>query len=130
MATGPNPPPTFVPFVPGSGQVLSVTSTQPIPAGVDLTKLVTVDQTSGTVSYDPASFAFLKAGQTVTVTIGFQSFDGVENVAETLTDTINGTSTGPTVAISNPTTITDFRNSDDLGNYGRHRRSRRYHHDH
>ena len=36
VVTGPNPPPTFVAFVPGSGQVVSATSTQPVPAGVDL----------------------------------------------------------------------------------------------
>jgi hypothetical protein len=76
VTTSSTPPPTFVAFVPGSGTVVSVITDGTVPAGVDLTKLVTVDETTGAVSYNPASFAFLKVGQNAIVRIDFESSNG------------------------------------------------------
>jgi hypothetical protein len=108
VTTPSTPPPTFVAFVPGSATVTSVTTPASVPTGVDLTKLITVDETTGAVNYNPASFAFLKAGQAAIVAIGFQSSDGVHTLPETLTLTIDGAPpVPPTVAISNHDVITN-----------------------
>ena len=108
VTTASTPPPSFVAFVPGSGIVQSVAAPAPVPPGVDLTKLVTIDETNGAVSYSPASFAFLKVGQSAVVTIGFQSSDGAQTLPETLTLTIDGAPpVPPTVAISNQNVITN-----------------------
>jgi hypothetical protein len=106
VTTSSTPPPTFVAFVPGSGTVPSVTTNgTPLP-GVDLTKIVTVNETTGAVSYNPADFAFLKPGQSAIATIAFLSNDGTENVPETLTLTIDGqTPQPPVVTVSNPSIV-------------------------
>ena len=108
VTTPSTPPSTFQAFVPGSGTVQSVTTTGNVPQGVDLTKLITVDETTGVVSYAPSNFAFLKQGQTAVATIAFQSNDGVETVPETLTLTIDGTTpTGPIITVSNQNAVTN-----------------------
>ncbi len=73
-----NPSDPLVPYVPGTATIVSVVSTSNIPAGVDVTKLLIIDPQTGTVSYDPASFAFLKAGTSAVVTIAFDSSAGTD----------------------------------------------------
>ena len=86
------------PYVAGTGKVLSATGPAYTPAGLDLTALVHVDQATGVVTYNPASFAFLKAGDKVVVTIGFNANSGPDTVAEQLTVTINGVNDAPEFA--------------------------------
>jgi hypothetical protein len=106
VTTPSTPPPTFVAFVPGSGTVPSVTTNGTPPPGVDLTKIITVNEITGAVSYNPADFAFLKPGQSAIATIAFLSNDGTENVPETLTLTIDGqTPQPPVVTVSNPSVV-------------------------
>ena len=106
VTTPSTPPATFVAFVPGSGTVPSVSTNGTPPPGVDLTKLITVNELSGAVSYNPADFAFLKQGQSAVATIAFLSNDGTENVPETLTLTIDGQApVPPVVTVSNPSII-------------------------
>ncbi len=96
-----NPASTFNdaphPYVAGSGKVLSATGPDYTPAGLDLTTLVNVDAATGAVSYDPASFAFLKSGDKVIVTIGFNANSGPDTVPEQLTVTIDGANDAPVI---------------------------------
>ena len=57
-----------------------------------------MDPATGHVSYDPAGFAFLKAGDTAIVTIEFDISAGADTFHESLTVTINGVNDAPTVA--------------------------------
>lgn len=84
-------------YVPGTATVTGVESTAPTPQGVDLTKLVHVDPTTGVVTYDASQFAFLGVGESAIYTIGFDSQPGTSIVPETLTLTINGLNDKPTV---------------------------------
>lgn len=88
---------TLVPYVPGTGFIISVSGPLNIPAGIDLTKLVTIDPQTGVVHYDPANFSFLGQNQKVVVTIGFESSAGPEIFHLTLTETINGTKHAPVI---------------------------------
>ena len=86
------------PYVAGSGKVVSATGPATTPAALDLAALVHVDPATGAVSYDPASFAFLKAGDKVVVTIAFDANSGPDTVHQTLTLTIDGANDAPTVS--------------------------------
>jgi VCBS repeat-containing protein len=96
----PNSPFTDVPhpYVAGSGKVVSATGPAYTPEGLDLAKLVHVDPATGTVSYNPESFAFLKGGDKVVVTIGFDANSGPDTLHQTLTLTIDGANDAPTVS--------------------------------
>ena len=96
--TDPDAADIAVPYVVGTGKVVSVSGPSNIPAGLDLSRLVTVDPATGHVSYDPAKFAFLARGESVLVTVGFDSQSGPDVVHETLTVTINGVNDAPVVA--------------------------------
>ena len=85
------------PYVPGSGKVISAVGPGYTPSSIDLAKLVHVDPETGAVTYDVASFAFLKTGDKVVVTIGFDSRSGPDTVAETLDVTIAGVNDVPVV---------------------------------
>jgi VCBS repeat-containing protein len=85
------------PYVAGSGKVVSATGPATTPAGLDLTKLINVDPATGTVSYNPESFAFLKGGDKVVVIIAFDANSGPDTVHQTLTLTIDGANDAPTV---------------------------------
>jgi VCBS repeat-containing protein len=87
-----------VPYVAGTGKVVSATGPAQGPSGADLTKLVTVDPQTGHVSYDPAAFKFLPAGSSAVFTITFDSQSGPDTVHETLTFTVDGTNDAPVVA--------------------------------
>jgi hypothetical protein len=95
--TDADPSDVLTPYVPGSGSVLSASAPAYAPAGVDLRNFVTVDPSTGHVSYDPAGFAFLKAGDKAVITIGFDSGAGTETFHESLTITINGVNDAPAI---------------------------------
>jgi VCBS repeat-containing protein len=86
------------PYVAGSGKVESATGPATTPAGLDLARLIHVDSATGAVSYDPENFAFLKGGDKVVVTIGFDANSGPDTVHQTLTLTIDGANDAPTVS--------------------------------
>jgi VCBS repeat-containing protein len=86
------------PYVGDSGKVVSATGPATTPAGLDLASLIHVDSATGAVSYNPESFAFLKAGDRVIVTIAFDANSGPDTVHQTLTLTIDGVNDAPTVA--------------------------------
>ncbi len=92
------PSDTILPYVPGTAKILSVTG--PAPAGTNLASLVSVNEQTGNVTYSPQSFAFLQAGQKVTVTVGFDSQAGTNTYPETLTLTIDNVL--PTVTVATP----------------------------
>ena len=94
-----NPADPIVKYVPGTAKILSVTVVGPgnVPAGTDLTKLLTVDPQTGVVTYPTANFAFLGENQKAIVTIGFDSIAGSETFHETLTETINGVNDPPVI---------------------------------
>ncbi len=85
------PADTLVPYVAGSGKIVSAVGPADTPAGVNLASLVSIDPQTGTVKYDPTSFDFLKSGEKVTVTVGFDSSAGRDTFHETLVLTIDGT---------------------------------------
>jgi VCBS repeat-containing protein len=87
-----------VPYVAGTGKVMSATGPAGGPASADLAKLVTVDPTTGDVSYDPGAFKFLPAGKSVVFTIGFDSRSGPDTVHETVTFTVDGNNDAPVIA--------------------------------
>ncbi|CAN5276996.1 hypothetical protein BH11PSE4_BH11PSE4_16710 [soil metagenome] len=89
-----------VPYVAGTGKVVSATGPAQGPSGADLTKLVTIDPQTGHVSYDPAAFKFLPAGSSAVFTITFDSQSGPDTVHETLTFTVDGSNDAPVVATS------------------------------
>ena len=95
--TDPDADDVFVPFVPGSGQVLFANGPAYTPAGSDLRPLIHLDQQTGLVTYNSSDFAFLKADDEVLVTIGFASRSGPDTVAETLTLTIVGVNDAPSI---------------------------------
>jgi len=108
--TDSNPSDVLTPYVPGSGKVQSATGPAYTPEGIDLKNFVSVDPTTGHVSYDPAGFAFLKAGDTAVVTIGFDSSAGSDTFHESLTVTITGVNDAPvidnaTIAVSQGGTV-------------------------
>ena len=93
--------PTFndviVPYVAGTGRVISATGSAPLPAGLDLAGLVRVDPQTGAVSYDAATFKFLGENQRAVFTIEFDSRSGPDTVLETLTFTIDGVNDAPVI---------------------------------
>jgi hypothetical protein len=86
-----------VPYVAGTGRIVSAVGPANLPAGLDLTRLVTVDPLTGAVSYDPAAFRFLGEGQNAVFTISFDSRSGPDTVHETLTFTIEGVNDAPAI---------------------------------
>ena len=108
--TDSNPSDVLTPYVPGSGRVQAVTGPAYTPEGIELKNFVTVDQSTGHVSYDPGAFAFLKAGDKAVVTIDFDSAAGSDTFHESLTVTISGINDAPvienaTIAVSQGGTV-------------------------
>jgi hypothetical protein len=56
-----------------------------------------VDPQTGAVSYDPAAFKFLAAGESAVFTIAFDSRSGPDTVHETVTLTVNGINDAPVI---------------------------------
>jgi hypothetical protein len=81
---------TIVPFVSGSAKIVGAVGPVSIPPGFDLLSLVSVDPTTGVVSYDPRNFRFLAANESAQYVINFESQVGDSILPETLLLTING----------------------------------------
>ncbi|MDB5091790.1 MAG: hypothetical protein JWR09_5784, partial [Mucilaginibacter sp.] len=98
-----------VPYVPGSGRIISASGPSNTPSSIDLVKLISLDPQNGHVTYDAAAFKFLGEGQKAVYTIGFDSQSGPDTVHETLTFTVDGANDAPTVAaaLTNPLTQSD-----------------------
>ena len=92
-----NPSDVLTPYVAGSGKVQSVTVSAHAREGIDLRDSITVDPSTGNVSYDPVAFAFLKVGDKAVVTIEFDSRAGSDTFHESLTITINGVNDAPVI---------------------------------
>jgi VCBS repeat-containing protein len=88
--TGSNPSDILTPYVPGSATILFVVGPSNIPVDIDLAKLVTLDVTTGAVTYDPAKLAFLGGNQKVAIIIGFDSRVGSDVFHEILSITVTG----------------------------------------
>lgn len=85
------------PYVPGSARIISATGPNGTPATLNLKSLVTVDPQTGHVTYDPAAFKFLGAGQKAIYVIEFDSQSGPDTTHQTLTFTVDGTNDAPVV---------------------------------
>jgi VCBS repeat-containing protein len=81
--------------------VLSALTQATVPTGINLVDLVTIDPQTETVTYDPAKFAFLGAGQTAVYVIQFDSTSGGVTVTELLTLTIDGVKHTPAITNAN-----------------------------
>nr|WP_244499648.1 cadherin-like domain-containing protein [Tardiphaga robiniae] len=96
--TDPDSGDVATPYVPGTAHIISASGPSGTPTSLDLKALVTVDPQTGHVSYDPAAFKFLAAGQQAVYTIGFSSQSGPDTTQQTLTFTVDGTNDAPVVA--------------------------------
>ncbi|MGM4895127.1 cadherin-like domain-containing protein [Tardiphaga sp. 839_C3_N1_4] len=96
--TDPDSGDVATPYVPGTAHIISANGPSGTPASLDLKSLITVDPQTGHVSYDPAAFKFLAAGQKAVYTIGFDSQSGPDTTHETLTFTVDGSNDAPVVA--------------------------------
>ncbi len=94
------PADVLVPYVPGTASIVSAAGPSDTPVGINLASLVAIDAQAGAVSYDPHSFSFLKLGEKVIVTIGFDSKAGTDTFHQAATLTID--SPAPTVTIATP----------------------------
>jgi VCBS repeat-containing protein len=85
-------------------------------AGSDATdtSLISVDQTTGDISYDRASFNFLGAGQSAVYTIGFDVISGPDRVHRVVTLTITGENDTPVVSATNPATGAEKDSSEQV----------------
>jgi VCBS repeat-containing protein len=86
------------PYVAGTARIISASGPSGTPAALDLKTLIVVDPATGHVSYNPAAFTFLGAGQQAVYTIGFDSQSGPDTTHETLTFTVDGSNDAPVVA--------------------------------
>lgn len=84
-------------YIPGSAVLQSLTGPATLPAGINLAGLVTIDPNSGVLHYDPAAFAFLGEGQSVTYVVAFDSQSGANIIPETVTFTVNGINDPPLI---------------------------------
>ncbi|WP_398478115.1 VCBS domain-containing protein [Tardiphaga sp.] len=95
--TDPDAGDVATPYVPGSARIISATGPNGTPASLNLKSLVTVDPQTGHVTYDPAAFKFLGAGQKAVYVIEFDSQSGPDTTHQTLTFTVDGTNDAPVV---------------------------------
>ncbi|MDQ8726344.1 cadherin-like domain-containing protein, partial [Bradyrhizobium sp. LHD-71] len=84
-------------YVADTARLIGVTGPPSVPATMDLARLINIDPQTGTVSYDPASFAFLAQGASVGYMIAFDSRSGPDTVHRTLLVTIVGVNDAPVV---------------------------------
>lgn len=96
--TDPDSGDVATPYVPGTAHIISASGPSGTPTSLDLKSLITVDPQTGHVSYNPAAFKFLAAGQQAVYTIGFDSQSGPDTTHETLTFTVDGSNDAPVVA--------------------------------
>jgi VCBS repeat-containing protein len=95
--TDPDSGDVATPYVPGTAHIISASGPSGTPTSLDLKSLITVDPQTGHVSYDPAAFKFLAAGQKAIYTIGFDSQSGPDTTHATLTFTVDGSNDAPVV---------------------------------
>jgi hypothetical protein len=114
--TDPDAGDTAIPYVPGTARIVSATGPAGTPASLDLKSLISVDPPTGRVSYDPALFKFLAAGQKAIYVIEFDSQSGPDTTHQTLTFTVDGTNDAPvaTVALTGAVTQGGAPSSFDL----------------
>lgn len=86
-----------VPYVSGTATLISAIGPPGLPSTIHLNQLVTIDPQTGAVSYDHNAFGFLKQGQQVIITIGFDSKSGPDTVHETLHLIIDGVNDPPVI---------------------------------
>jgi VCBS repeat-containing protein len=96
VKVSPDPSDT-VAYVPGTAKIISAVGPAYTPAGLDLAHFINLDPATGHVTYDVQNFAFLKAGDKVVVTIGFDSSVGPVTFHETLPLTIGGVNDPPVI---------------------------------
>ncbi|MBN9041396.1 MAG: hypothetical protein BGP05_02105 [Rhizobiales bacterium 62-47] len=97
-------PPFFdvaIPYVPGTGKVVSAIGPASIPASFNLLNLVSIDPATGIVTYDPSTFRFLGANEKAVFIIAFDAKSGPDTVHETLQFTVKGLDDAPEFAFSN-----------------------------
>ncbi len=97
LITDPDVGDVATPYVPGSARIISATGPNGTPTSLDLKSLVTVDPQTGHVTYDPAAFKFLAAGQKAVYVIEFDSQSGPDTTHQTLTFTVDGSNDAPVV---------------------------------
>jgi VCBS repeat-containing protein len=82
-------------YVAGTLAFDAADSSGPAPSGGSLSGLFTIDQSSGTVSYDKAAFDYLAGGQNVVATFTFDASSGTDTLHKTITVTIDGINDAP-----------------------------------
>jgi VCBS repeat-containing protein len=82
-------------YVAGTLAFDAADSIGPAPSGGPLSGLFTIDQSSGTVSYDKAAFDYLAGGQNVVATFTFDASSGTDTLHKTITVTIDGINDAP-----------------------------------
>ncbi len=99
---------TFVPFIPDSASIVSVSGPAVVPAGLNLASLLTLNPAQGTITYDNSAFSFLGQGQSVVYTIRFTAQVNGQTVTEILPITITGINDAPAfTAPSESVAVTD-----------------------
>lgn len=97
-------PPFFdvaIPYVPGTGKIVSAIGPASVPAGFSLLSLVSIDPATGVVTYDPSTFRFLGANEKAVFVIAFDAKSGPDTVHETLQFTVKGLDDAPEFASTN-----------------------------
>jgi VCBS repeat-containing protein len=89
-----------LPYVPGTGKIVSATGPSSLPAGFNLLALVSLDPATGTVTYDPSLFQFLDAGEKAVFVITFDSKAGPDTAHESLQFIVNGLDDAPVFTTS------------------------------
>ncbi|EKS40463.1 VCBS domain-containing protein, partial [Afipia clevelandensis] len=95
-----------VPFVAGSAIIKSAVSTIPQMSEAFLKSLLSINQTTGLVSFDRQQFNFLDDGQTVTFKIQVTATSGPDTGLVEIPVTITGENDAPTIVVGAATTVT------------------------
>lgn len=114
-----------VPFVAGSAIINSAISTIPQMSEAFLKSLLSINQTTGVVSFDRQQFNFLDDGQTVTFKIQVTATSGPDTGLVEIPVTITGENDAPTIVVGTATTIaggvkedTAITTSGDIATHG------------
>lgn len=114
-----------VPFVAGSAIIKSAVSTIPQMSETFLKSLLSINQTTGVVSFDRQQFNFLDDGQTVTFKIQVTATSGPDTGVVEIPVTITGENDAPTIVVGTATTIaggvkedTGITTSGDIATHG------------
>lgn len=88
---------TAVPYIAGTATLVSAIGPARLPSSIHLDQLITIDPQTGAISYDTHAFGFLKQGEQIVITIGFDSRSGPDTVHETLKFIIDGVNDPPVI---------------------------------